>query len=165
MRRALVATIALAIVSAGSYSCPTDRQVIAGFERHRADYEQLLALALQDRHLDRVDRTWYRSQAGDDYKSPRAGLLSEQRWRQYRRLFDLLQLDAGVSIGDGDVYFLRSCVGLYVSGYTKGIAYFTQPPTTACESSGSRPGDVASEDTCYRHLSGKWHFFLWEDSG
>src|SRR5688500_7145819 len=99
MRRALVATIALAIVSAGSYGChPTDHHVIAGFERHRADYEQLLALALQDRHLNRVDRRWYRSQAGDDYKSPQPGLLSARRWRQYRQLFDALRLDAGVLI-------------------------------------------------------------------
>lgn len=163
MRKApLSATTVIAIVLAGSYGChPTDRHVIAGFERHRAEYEQIVALAEQDRHLETINRTWYRTLAGDYYESPQAGLLSEQRWSQYRRLFDVLQLDEGISIADGSIYFLRSCVGLSVSGSTKGIAYFTQPPATACEGSSYRPGDVAFEDTCYRHLSGKWYLFLW----
>ena len=167
MRRALLsATTAIAIVSAGSYGChPTDRQVIAGFERHRADYEQLLALAVRDGHLLRVDRDWYGTQDGDYYWSPQAGLLSEERWGQYRRLFDVLQLEAGVLITDGTIYFLRSSIGLSVSGSTKGIAYFTQLPATTWEGSGCRPGDVPFEDTCYRHLSGKWYWFLWEESG
>jgi len=163
MRRALLpATAAIGMALAGSYGChPADRHVIAGFERHRAEYEQLVVLAEQDRHLETVNRTWYRTQAGDYYESPHAGLLSEQRWSQYRGLFDVLQLDEGISIADGNIHFRRSCIGLSVSGSTKGIAYFTYPPVAACEGPGSHPGDVTFEDTCYRHLSGKWYLFLW----
>lgn len=163
MRRASVpAATAIAVLLAGSYGChPTDRQLIAGFERHRADYYQLAALAEQDRHLGRVSRTWYETQGGDYHYAPEAGLLSEERWSRYRRLFDVLQLEEGVLIGDGRTWFLRSCFGLSVSGSTKGIAYMPRP-TPGCGNADYGPSDVGFEDTCYRHISGKWYWFLWK---
>jgi hypothetical protein len=78
---------------------PSDQPRLAAFERDRTQYEQLLTMARQDSQLERIADiadTWHRDQEGINHHAPERGLISAERWAEYRRLFHALDLERGV---------------------------------------------------------------------
>jgi hypothetical protein len=126
------------------------------FEAHRAQFEELRRLFVEDSHLVRIAPTFTR--LNDDWSWPRENVgLTEERWNTYRRLFR----DAGVVDGlerDGDlIMFAMSSVGLSVTGASRGVVYTERPPTPLATSFDALEG----EGIIFVGLDGHWYLFHW----
>jgi hypothetical protein len=132
---------------------PSDESMKAEFMGRRQQFEDLYRMAIEDGHLWRMSNSWYREKNGRNYEAA-SGLLSDERWRSYRRAFSTLRLEAGISIEDGNVFFIRSSSGLAVSGSSQGFARLKEKPqqNQLCE-------NLHEEGTCYSPLIDDWYIF------
>jgi hypothetical protein len=171
--RMLPLVLAIAPMIGGCH--PSDESLIAAFERDRTEFERLLTMVRQDSQLESIHDTWYRDQEGNNHNAPERGLLSAERWAEYRRLIHALDLEGGVSQVVGvlhddryyAVYFERDCHGLFAS--CKGLAFVSHPlgKYEICRlDTNCRPlcAGADSEGTCYRRITGKWYVYLYTAS-
>ena len=134
---------------------PTDQKLLAEFQSHKAQFEQLLAMFQADKKLERVAYSFTRPD------NPVEIGITRERIQQYRDLFDNLKLTAGIEgLEPKDmVMFHRSTYGLSVSGSSKGFAYFLKPPQLLVDSlDGYRSKDGRSF-TAFRHIEGNWYLY------
>lgn len=134
-----------------------DAQLIENFKNHRAEFEKLVALVLEDKTLTRVD---------DDWTDPKN--LADTRVAEYRRLFKIVGTPRGVSspLSREFIEFMASSQGWAVHGSSKGYLYaekcsaqFGKTLAILDEmSSAKRP--VGSG--C-RHIEGKWYLYFQGD--
>lgn len=132
---------------------PSDSSLENQFRNHPKEFEELYQMAIQDSHLWRVSDTWYREKDGKNHEVPTSE-LSADRWQKYRHFFKILHLQAGVSIEEGDVYFIRSTSGLAVSGSSKGFARIKNSPQVNDHKGNS--------GMSYRPIGGEW--YIYEDA-
>ena len=157
-----VAATACIITIAACGGHPSDAALEREFTAQRAAFEQVARMATADTALWRISDTWYRTREGENREVP-STLLPAERWAQYRALFRTLELDAGVSIEEGDVILERSASGLGVSGSGKGYRYHRGPmPLTPLCPSLDRP--IASDPgsgngLCFKSLRDGWYLF------
>ncbi len=131
----------------------SDEIMISRFHEHRAEFEQLRAMAESDDLMWRVDNTW----TGPEN-------LPSERVAEYRRLFKLVGTPRGISKyrDKRQILFLASTLGWVASGSTKGYLY----------SPGKRPSgkfieSLNDEETLrqldiyfLRHIEGDWYLFF-----
>jgi hypothetical protein len=159
IRHCLVPLLAFCLLEACARPYPSDAAIIASFHRDQLTYEQLARMVQQDPQLKDVNHHGFWSVQGDYHHAAEPTLLSSSRWAVYRQLFFKLDLDGGVSIDEGNVFFsqsAKSCFGVAVSGRTKGVAFLRKPPRYTCRSLDSLRG----KGDFYRHLQGHWYLFL-----
>ena len=136
---------------------PSDRELLAHFDRHRATFDQLARMTQADKGLERVDDNWTSPDA------PLTGSVSASRLAAYRRLLR----NAGVPRGfrataDGtEVDFYYWLTGSAISSDTdKGYAYLTKPPPHVLSSlDPCHPDDPDEQVTAYRYIQGHWYLF------
>ncbi|HYX72053.1 MAG TPA: hypothetical protein VE732_04725 [Nitrososphaera sp.] len=144
--------------TSGDIPHKSDEELIANFQAHRSEFNQLLEMISQDKGLQRVDDNWTRPE------NPQTIGISQERIDAYRKLFG----SAGVPRGfyafhdEGVFEFIASAQGLAVSGSSKGYIYSTNPLTRV----------VANLDNyhllenkpygypIYRHIEGNWYLFF-----
>jgi hypothetical protein len=92
----------------------SDEVMIARFQKHREEFEQLRAMALADDVMTRVDENWT--------DPPN---LANDRVAEYRRLFKIAGIPRGISKYPGRVQieFIASSQGWVASGSSKGYIY------------------------------------------
>lgn len=129
---------------------PSDSSLENQFKNQSRDFEELYQLAKQDSHLWRVSDNWYREKDGRNHEVPTPA-LSADRWDKYRHYFKTLRLEAGVSIEDGNIYFIRTTSGLAVSGSSKRLARIKSKPQATNKQGNS--------GISYRHIRGEWYIF------
>jgi hypothetical protein len=139
---------------------PKDEVLLKNFRDHKAEFEQLLQMFHADKRLSRVARDFTRP------ANPTEVGITEERLREYRKLFDVLGLSAGIE-GYGEkesVFFLASTQGLSVSGSSKGYAYLATPPELIVDQlDGYKPPDGKSF-SAFRRIEGNWYLhFDYED--
>lgn len=166
MRLILVAVMLL-ILQSGCFDTPhpSDAELEDVFSDHQADFELLLSMSKVDSRVMRIapDFTWL----GDDASWPRPKEklgFSEERWDQYRQLFQKLKLKNGLVRYDdpGITYFLASSKGLVTGGSGKGYAYSEKDLSPLSESLDKISTDLlhkSANRTVYKRIKPNWYLF------
>jgi hypothetical protein len=137
---------------------PSDEALMVNFEHHRGDFNQLLEMIQRDVNAKRI---------ASDFMIPE-GVISEERWSQYRELFRSAGVADGVTnwAPSGPVVFIASAKGFVTGGSMKGYAYLPRPPEPQAlyESLDSRPASLASNARAYRPIAEDWYIYYgWDD--
>jgi hypothetical protein len=153
------ATLAIAIVASMIAGCsskhPSDQVLLSQFQSHQAEFNKLLQMFLIDKRLGRVAYNFTRPE------NPGEIGITQERLKEYRDLFDELDLSAGIEGYDEKdlVWFHASTQGLSVTGSSKGFAYLLKPPKLIVDSlDGYRSKDGRSF-TAFRHIEGNWYLY------
>jgi hypothetical protein len=139
--------------SFNEYPHQSDEIMLTRFQEHRAEFEQLKAMAESDDLMWRVDNNWT-----DPVNLP------SDRVADYRRLFNVVGTPRGVSKyrAEGHILFIVSTQGWVASGSSKGYLY----------SKGKRPAgnfvDSLNDEKRLRELDiyflrpieGDWYLFF-----
>lgn len=115
---------------------------------------------LTDRGLGRVAYDFTRPE------NPGAIGISRERLGAYRRLFDKLDLSAGIEGYDEKdiVWFHASTYGLSVTGSGKGYAYVKERPKLVVGNLDTYWSADGRSFTAFRHIEGNWYlYFDYED--
>jgi hypothetical protein len=143
-----------------SFGCstqhPTDDTLLANFQSHKTEFNQLLQMFFADKGLGRVAKEFTRPANPADVK------VTAERLSEYRQLFNKLDLRAGIEgYGQKDVItFYASTQGLAVSGSSKGFAYLKDPPKLLVEKLDGYRSPDGKSFTAFRHIEGNWYLFL-----
>jgi hypothetical protein len=167
----MVATLGLAALGAIALFAspgplPSDEALRARFLAHRADFERLVAMANEDNHLIRIapDFTWL----DDDSSWPRKNVgISEQRWNDYRRIFQVVGASDGILRYTNPtlIFFPIMSVGLVPSGFEKGLVYSEAPVSPVLKSLDKKPpqefwdGPDRSHVLAYKPIENHWYIY------
>ena len=150
-------------------SHPSDARLERVFVQRRSDFETLASMAEQEPEVVRIARdfTWLKDNAAWPRPDSLLG-LSHERWDQYRHLFLVLGLDAGVAYcGPSDagvLLLIASAKGLMIAGSEKGYAFSRKPLECIEESLDAKPKGSVSGIPTFKHLDGNWYlYFMWDD--
>lgn len=158
--RRLIGLLLLLLLTGCQAQHPNDEALLQRFRTHRQEFEQLLHMYQVDKGLGRVAPGFTRP------ANPAEVGVTKERIDEYRRLFIVLGLSAGIEgYGERDtVFFYASTQGLSVSGSSKGFAYLTKPPALMVDQlDGYRSPDGRSF-SAFRHIEGNWYLhFDFED--
>jgi hypothetical protein len=115
----LIAAAPFLMVELSYWRAPKDAQLISRFQAHRADFERLRDMVLQDS----ASRSFFRPYELDG--------IAQDRRDEYEKLF--AQVGPGLDVGTarGSVRFIAAVGGSWISigpEWVKGIEYFPSPP-------------------------------------
>jgi hypothetical protein len=133
---------------------PSDSRMIAHFQQHKPEFEQLAQMVQENPGLERVDENW------TSPENPQSIGVSAARLATYRKLLKQAGVPRGFWHGerngkDGPIYFGYWLWGSAVSSdRTKGFAYCTKPPKPLVKSL-----DSEKYDDAYHHIEGNWYLF------
>lgn len=153
---ALILGVVVLLFSGCAAQHPSDDVLIANFQSHKSQFDQLLQMFIADKGLGRVAKDFTRP------ANPAEIGVTPERLAEYRKLFTTLGLRSGIEGYDpkDTVTFYASTQGLAVSGSSKGFAYLKEPPKILVDKlDGYRSADGRSF-TVYRHLEGNWYLYL-----
>ena len=158
MRISIVTTAVFVVLVAALGCHPSDDRLIKNFVRHRADFEQILAMIQEDPNAKRI---------ASDFIIPE-GVISQERWSAYRELFRRAGVEDGIGNWGpkGPVIFFVSGIGLVTGGSTKGYAFLPDAPNpgSTYKSLNSRPPELASNARAYRPIADDWYIYYdWDD--
>jgi len=134
---------------------PTDEELISQLMENTPRYEQLIKMFRSDHPLTVVAPTW---------QSP-DGQLSNNRWNEYKVIFEELELDMGLRKWDAEsIWFLNSIRGMVTGGDSKGLMYKPENPTPLYPSLNERPNDLESGVRAYKKIDENWYItYDWND--
>lgn len=134
-----------------------DKQLIENFRIHRAEFEKLVAMIVEDKGLTRVDDNWTEPASYD-----------AARVAEYRKLFKIVGTQRGVSatVDREAIEFIASSQGFVTHGSAKGYLYAKKCPFQLGKtvesldemSSGERP----TGSGCH-HIEGQWYLYFQGD--
>jgi hypothetical protein len=142
---------------------PTDTSLKFMWLQHRSDFEKLIKMSNEDKHVVRIasDFTWLDT----DVSWPRQNIgFTKERWDAYRGLFKKLDIPYGIERSaryPSATFFISSSVGLLVNGSSKGYAYSTLPlsPTRQSLDNISLAG-LSGDVTFFRPVGANWYLFI-----
>ena len=145
---------------------PTDAELTERLASHHKDFERLVAMAKADKQLVRIapDFTWTTSSVAWPRPASELGFTT-QRWDEYRHLFHMLGLEAGILRPwehPDAVYLLVQTKGLVTGGSIKGYAYSDTALEPRCESL-DKPEAVGHAEICFKPLGGRWYVYLQQE--
>ena len=148
------------ILTGGDIPHKSDQELVANFQSHRGDFNQLLQMIQTDMQLKRVDEDW------TDPTDPQAIGISRERINEYRRLFQRLGIPRGFSAFQtkDHIKFIASTQGLSVSGSSKGYVYARKKPDLIVEDLDHYWSQDGRSFTAHRHIEDNWYlYFDYED--
>lgn len=157
-------------VGGWALAAPNDELLTRRFNNYRSDFETLALMAEQDAAISRVadDFLWRTDSVAWPRPEAEWG-ITKDRWKEYRRLFKRVGLDAGLSKNaQGNIYFIAHTEGSVVSGASKGFVYCQKTgtpgstflPCTEQRDSG-RSENSKGEGSEYHRLAEHW--FIYSD--
>jgi hypothetical protein len=135
---------------------PSDGQLIAQLAKHRGELEQVVAMAREDKQLQRLAPDFIRPE------SPSVAGRDGERIETYRRLLARAGVAQGILNGDNEVWFLVSARGLAISGSAKGLDFCEQPDPDAriITTDLDREPVPPRGELVMRHIDGQWWLML-----
>jgi hypothetical protein len=158
----------MTLVAAQHRPHPGDQALASVFNSHRADFEQLAVMSQVDGDLLRVANDFVWTTKTTKWPRPAGELgITQHRWDDYRRLFRLLHLTAGMSHDPEDpksvVYLLASTSGFVTGGSVKGYARSDSVLSPLCKTLDSLPKSDKEEGVCFKPLAKGWYlYFQWD---
>jgi len=139
------------------------------FFAHRADFERLVAMANEDSRLTRIapDFTWL----DDEVAWPRNNVgISEERWNDYRQLFQKVGASEGIikGVNPSRIMFSITSGGLVPTGFDKGLVYSVSPLSPVLKSLDKSPPDKFYDDPdrshvlVYKPIENHWYIYYEE---
>ncbi len=131
---------------------PPTSTLILNFQNHRAEFNQLLQMFLQDKSAERIAPAFTRP----------ANAPSPAELAEYRALFTRLGLQVGIE-GYGEkrqVFFIASTFGLSVSGSGKGYAYCVERPALVVDDIDHYRSPDGKSFTAFQHIEGNWYLYF-----
>lgn len=161
-----LSVVAVLALAAANWRSTSDEAVRTRFFAHRADFERLVAMANEDSHLTRIapDFTWL----DDDVAWPRNNVgISEQRWNDYRQMFQRVGDSTGIVKGTNParIIFPITSGGLVPSGFAKGLVYSQMPLSPVLKSLDKRfpdelrDGPDRSHILVYKPIADHWYIY------
>lgn len=147
----------------GRASHPEDSVLAQHFREHREQFQSLIKMFDEDASLYKI--AWDFTLLADDRSWPRPTDrlgVSEQRWREYRRLFRALGLSGGISRPSPDsamIVLVSSEIGTLSDGSEKGYAYSCEPLSPTTERLPSRPYNMVPGLAQFVPLDGCWYLY------
>ena len=150
---------------------PSDDELIHNFQKNDVDFYKLIGMSNEDSKVIRIANDFTRLENNWAWPRPELELgFSQQRWGEYRSLFNKLGLKAGIErdpIENGTAIFLiASTKGLAVSGSSKGYVYSEKELKPVLDSlNDAKVKDYLerekpqNEITLYRRIKGNWYIF------
>lgn len=134
-----------------------DERLIQNFQTHRAEFEKLVSMVLEDKVLTRVDEDW---------AEPKN--LADSRIAEYRRLFKIVGTPRGLSapVSRESIEFIASSQGWAVHGSDKGYLYAEKCPDYYGKTLASLDAISLAErpvGSGCRHIEGKWYLYFQGD--
>lgn len=167
----IIATLGLSaltavFVAATRNQLPSDETLRTLFLAHRVDFGRLVVMANEDSHLTRIapDFTWL----DNDVAWPRKNVgISEQRWNDYRQLFQKVGTSEGILNYTNPTLILIpiASIGLVPSGVEKGLAYSQASLSPVLKSLDERPpeqywnGRDRSHVLVYKQIESHWYVY------
>ena len=142
---------------------PSDAALERRFYEHRADLEQIVGMMEQDEHMQRIAETFTRNDDWD-VNIDRGRDISEQRWNQYREIFDRAGVPMGTQRQSNDIEIIAWATGLVIGETSlsylhcgKSPAGNFYPPCRERKESGS----VEANDVLirYKRIEGDWYIY------
>jgi len=139
--------------TAGDIPHKSDEELIANFQTHEAEFNQLLQMVMTDRLLHRVDDNW------TDPQDPKTISISDERIAAYRKMFRSLTIPRGFSANQdiGVVQFISSAQGLSVSGSSKSYVWLRNAPSGLVDNIDTYRNTPGASYPVYRHITGNWY--------
>lgn len=143
---------------------PSDAELAAMFSQHLDVFQQLIRMVHEDAVLVRIAPgfTWTTQTVAWPRPDSELGFTRE-RWDEYRRIFRLLQLNAGILRRPGErpavVYLLADTKGLVTGGSVKGYAWSQTMLSPQCESLDAPPTSGARRGICFKFLRNEWNLY------
>jgi hypothetical protein len=134
---------------------PSAVELIDNFHAHRAEFDLLLEMCLEDEGLVRVAYGWTQPE------DPSSIGITQERLKEYRALFKEVGLESGVSGGHKDIWFHASSSGLSVSGSSKGYIYSSAPPGWVVEDLDEYTSKYKADIPVFQHIEGNWYLYYW----
>jgi hypothetical protein len=132
---------------------PSDKAMIAHFEKHRQTFDRLVEMAQHDHGLKRVDDNW------TEPENPESIGVSKERISKYRQLFEQARVSRGFSAysrQQGQIDFLYWGRGSAISSdYSKKFSYCPTTPKPILPSL-----DRSSRQNGYRRIVGNWYLHV-----
>lgn len=147
---------------------PSDATLEENFRKHRAGFNKLVDMSNADSKLVRIasDFTWLENNAAWPRPESEIG-FSEQRWNEYRQLFNELGLKHGLARREdipGVLFFDVSATGMVTGGDAKGYAYSTEELSPLVNSLDHIDIEVKSLQPLYKRIEGDWYlYYEWDD--
>jgi len=141
----------------------SDATLSSHFRKHRAEFEQLVKMAMEDARLTRIAPDF--RYPYDDVGSASNNIgLPEPRRDEYRRLFGRVGASLGIwkDIDPSRIFFPIVSAGLVAAGWTKGLVYSTAPLSPVLKSLDERPPDQFWERShvlVYRKIEDHWYIY------
>jgi hypothetical protein len=134
----------------------TDDELIKNFQEHKAEFENLLLMVLEDKDLFRVDNDW------TSPEEPEKIGVSKERINKYRKIFKQLNIPRGFYAyrKEGIYSFTSSAQGLGVSGSSKGYVWSKTIPKNVIENDIDKYTEkpfTQDKYPVYRHIEGNWY--------
>lgn len=125
-------------------------------DENASDFNQILEMLSQDRHIQRIDFDFVTLDTGAFWKQGDPD-FSQKRWEEYRVLFRKIGLQNGIGRQNGDspvVFFYAMCRGSAITRDCKGYAYSEKAllPT-------KNDLDHEAPGVTYKRLSDGWYLF------
>ena len=145
---------------------PSDAQLKQEFIRHRGDFEKLVRMSNEDRHVIGIASDF--TMLDTDGSWPRENIgFSQERWNAYRALFQRLGISGGISTHadypscDSCVLFLISGIGIVPSGSGKGIVHSSKPLSPIRNSLDQFRIKESNQDVfTFEPIAPNWYLFL-----
>jgi hypothetical protein len=137
------------------HSHPSDEQLIDNFTQHRAEFDQLAQMLIEEQELFVIFPDDPGKCQIKDQKLIKA--TDNSKCNDFVQLFKRLGLEWAYS-GSEPLRLPVSFSGISVSGSTKGYYYSSDPSALSSEIVSNT--DKASGQSVYRHIEGNWYIFL-----
>lgn len=125
-----------------------DEILIENLTSDFAKFEQLITMFREDNPVTVIHPNFM---APDD-------AISNTRWNAYKRLFEELELDAGMRALKGEsIWFISTARGLSIAGSLKGYIFMPENPRPLYQSLNQRPDDLKSGVRGYRKINNEWY--------
>lgn len=144
-----------------------DPELVTSFHRNADALDTLRAMAQQDARVIRIAKDFTGLESTTEWPRKDIG-FSEERWNEYRSLFEKLSLAEGIVRSEdfpGAIFFIVRVKGLCVSGSSSGYVYSTKELTPVVDS----PGDALDAEMkgdankgyayVFKPLKANWYAF------
>jgi hypothetical protein len=168
----LIATLGLStfgtvVLAATHVLSPSDAAIRARFLAHRVDFQRLVVMASEDSHLTRIAPTF--TWLDNDVAWPRKNVgISEQRWNEYRQIFQRVGTSDGTlkGVNPNRIIFPIASEGLVPTGFQKGLVYSKEPLAPVLKSLDESPpkrywnGPDRSHVLAYKLIAPHWYIYF-----
>ena len=132
-----------------------DEEMIGSFDKHRALFEEMVSMVLEDEGLRRVDDNW------TDPRDPGEAGVSLERIEKYRYMFRECNVSRGISAfhKDEKIQFIVTSRGLATGGSMKGYEYRIVPlsdQSLVSSIDDHKPPNPRGY-VIYKHIEGPWY--------